>query len=275
MAKARNGRAVEEEEVEEVPPSDEEPVEGDEEEEEYEIEAILDAKIDCFPGNKLGYLVKWKGYSEEHNSWVSQDDAINCNDLIQDYWDKQKKEKTAPSKKGTTVSATTRKSEAPSASTKTSSTAASRKRATPEDEPESISAPAKKRGRPPKQPQPVSESEDDAPVAKTTTKRARPGPMKAATKAKDSDAMDEDEPERSYYNMAHSKYKDLRSWEDMIDHIDTVERTDDGKLIVYFMLNKKHGGKLCREESSLCRQKFPNLLLDFYEHNLRWRPFES
>lgn len=24
---------------------------------------------------KLGYLVKWKGYGDEHNSWVSQDDA--------------------------------------------------------------------------------------------------------------------------------------------------------------------------------------------------------
>jgi hypothetical protein len=38
---------------------------------EYEVEAILDKKRKKI-GNKLveHYLVKWKGYNEEHNSWV-------------------------------------------------------------------------------------------------------------------------------------------------------------------------------------------------------------
>lgn len=49
MAKARNGRGVDEDEVEEVPPSEEEKS-GDEEDEEYEIEAILDAKQNTFEG---------------------------------------------------------------------------------------------------------------------------------------------------------------------------------------------------------------------------------
>lgn len=49
MAKARNGRSVDEDEVEEVPPSEAEKS-GDEEGEEYEIETILDAKQGTFEG---------------------------------------------------------------------------------------------------------------------------------------------------------------------------------------------------------------------------------
>ncbi|GJE91261.1 Chromo domain-containing protein [Phanerochaete sordida] len=271
MAKARNGRAVDEDDVEEVPPSEEE--QGSEpEEEEYEIEAILDAKQDAFEGGKLGYLVKWKGYPIESNSWVSEDDAINCQDLIDAFWSGQKKKasqkKAAPAPAA--ASAAPRKSQvASAASTKPNSAAPSRKRTTPEEEPETISAPPKKRGRPAKLSKPVvSDSEDEAP-AKVPAKRGRPSTQAAR---KDSDAMDEDE-EPVYFDMQQVKYRDLDSWENIIDHVDTVERRDDGKLIVYFKLNKKHGNKLCREESSLCREKFPNLLLDFYEHNLRWRPF--
>ncbi|EKM50512.1 uncharacterized protein PHACADRAFT_263842 [Phanerochaete carnosa HHB-10118-sp] len=262
--KVKISRAVDENEVEEVPPSEEEGQNGEQEEEEYEIEKILDAKPGTFEGGKLGYLVKWKGYEETHNSWVSEADAINCQDLIQDFWNKRGKKTEKPSpKKPATASVTS--------GTKSSSTTASRKRATPEDEPNTISAPPKRRGRPPKQ-KPVSESEDDAPAAKAPAKRGRPSMQVAATqKVKDPDAMDEDE-DQAYFNMGI--YKDMSSWESLIDHVDTVERMDDGKLIVYFKLTKKHGNKLCREESRLCRQKFPNLLLDFYEHNLRWRPFE-
>lgn len=71
------------------------PEDGDGDDEEYEIEAILDAKHGAFPGvcflfnalkslvvycftrrqNTIGYFVKWKGYGDEHNSWVNQQDA--------------------------------------------------------------------------------------------------------------------------------------------------------------------------------------------------------
>lgn len=68
--------------------------EVDEEEEEYEVEAILDAKRgavtkvslgittkkrnSCVHPNlqgEWGYFVKWRGYGDEHNSWVDQKDA--------------------------------------------------------------------------------------------------------------------------------------------------------------------------------------------------------
>lgn len=158
--------------------------------------------------------------------------SSNCQDLIDNYWSRQNKkgEKPGP-KKPASTSAAPRKSESLSSTAKPSTNAAIRKRATPEDEPEPISAPPKKRGRPPKQ-KVVAESEDDVPATKAPVKRGRPS-SQAAKKVKDSDAMDEDEGER-YGDM--TKYKDLISWEHLIEHIDTVERRDDGKLIVYFKL---------------------------------------
>ena len=40
--------------------------------EEYEVEEILDSRK---WGRGLQYLVKWKGYTEENNSWVDEKDA--------------------------------------------------------------------------------------------------------------------------------------------------------------------------------------------------------
>ncbi|KIJ65210.1 hypothetical protein HYDPIDRAFT_89232 [Hydnomerulius pinastri MD-312] len=65
--------------------------EGDGEEEEYEIELIIDAKKGQFPNGRMGYFVKWKNYPEEHNSWVDERDAGNAQELIDQYWARQKK----------------------------------------------------------------------------------------------------------------------------------------------------------------------------------------
>ena len=39
---------------------------------EYKVEKILDSRLFR---HKLQYKVKWKGYGEEHNSWVDEKDA--------------------------------------------------------------------------------------------------------------------------------------------------------------------------------------------------------
>ena len=50
------------------PPPPPEIVDG---EEHYEIERILDSRLTC---DRLHFLVKWKGYGYEENSWIPKED---------------------------------------------------------------------------------------------------------------------------------------------------------------------------------------------------------
>ncbi|KAJ7132365.1 hypothetical protein C8R44DRAFT_48979 [Mycena epipterygia] len=234
--------------------------EGEEEEEEYEIEKILDAKKGQFEKNKLGYFVKWKGYSDEHNSWVIEEDAANAKDLIEQYWAENKKK--APSKKAASESAPPASAAAKKA----------RKSITVDDasdaERGSASAPPKKRGRKSQSAVKATENggddnDDDARPAKK--------PRKTAEKEKDKEKGKklksvEPLPEEDEIGDM-SKHMHVPAWDHLIRHIDTVERVDD-TLYVYFTLNS---GERIKEDSKKCSDKFPRKLIEFYESNLRWK----
>jgi len=52
-------------------------------EEEYIVEEILDSCLRC---NKLEFLVKWEGYTNENNSWEPEDNCKNvCNTIAAFY----------------------------------------------------------------------------------------------------------------------------------------------------------------------------------------------
>ena len=53
-------------------------------EEEYEVEAILDTRRHG-RGQKLQYLVHWKGYPNSNNSWVNHSD-LNAPELLKEYY---------------------------------------------------------------------------------------------------------------------------------------------------------------------------------------------
>ncbi|KAH9940874.1 uncharacterized protein BXZ73DRAFT_98706 [Epithele typhae] len=216
---------------------------GSGDEEEYEIERILESKMGVFPEGRKGYLVKWKGYDDTHNSWVDERDAEGASDLIKAFWEREgakKKAKGKPAPKPRkSVAASDSEEEAP---------------------------PAKKRGRPPKS---ASRRRGGRREMETTTTRTQEA---AAQKKTAAAVVDDDSDEGSYADMK-KLFKSAPSWEPHVEKVDTVERTNDGNLVVYFTL--KHSMGHGRESSTICKDKMPRKLIEFYEGNLRWKPAEE
>ncbi|TFY83655.1 hypothetical protein EWM64_g359 [Hericium alpestre] len=221
---------------------------------EYEIEAILDSKRGVFGKGSAGYLVKWKGFGDEENSWVSEEDASNAKDLIDEFWARHAKQKK-----------TARVSEAKPAKGRPPSAKA--------ESPAVEAAPAvKKRGRGrPSKTKPETDEEEEAVPAK---KKSRPSNGTAAKGRTAEASPEEDEsetavPEVTVHPSKSKKYKDVANWERFVEKIDTVERSGEDELLVYFRM--KDIADPCVEVSDVAAKHFPQTLIRFYESNLRWK----
>ncbi|KAJ6568254.1 hypothetical protein DFH09DRAFT_1261316 [Mycena vulgaris] len=239
----------EESEVEDSEPQSDGEGGDDGDEEEYEIEAILDAKKGQFEKNKLGYFVKWKGYTAEHNSWVIEEDAANATDLIKAFWAEREKKK-APKKAPEVASKRSRKSVGDDNASDAGGSASA--------------SVAKKRGR--KSSMKAADPEEDA--ERPAKKPRKTSEKKTLTSGRTAASAEPIPDDSEIGNMAQHMH--APTWDQLIKHIDTVERIDD-TLFVYFTL---HGGERIMEDSKICADKFPKMLLQFYESNLRWKEAE-
>ncbi|KAA1468909.1 hypothetical protein DENSPDRAFT_834397 [Dentipellis sp. KUC8613] len=229
--------------------------EGSEEEAEYEIESIIEAKRGIFGKGIMGYLVSWKGFGPEDNSWVREEDAGNAKDLIEEYWAKTRKAKKASETKPKAPRTSTARASSPVA--------------------ESASTTKKRgRGRPSKTKRDSDEEEEDTSVRARKKSRQSNGGSRAA-KA-DSPAPEESDAGDAIPKHVHpseiKKYSDMTSWERLVEKVETVEKGENDSLIVYF---KMRDLEPCVEPSSLCAKKFPQKLIQFYESSLRWKEAEA
>lgn len=110
------------------------------------------------------------------------------------------------------------------------------------DEDSDVPAPPKKRGKPSKS---VSDDEGHG----KSSKRAKQNASASAASKKKARAPVEEEPEEGYVSM--KQWKNAASWAHLVDHIETVERTEDDDLRVYFVLYVSSNEHVCTSELNI------------------------
>ncbi|KAG9123334.1 hypothetical protein FRC07_015074 [Ceratobasidium sp. 392] len=235
---AKNGKQVAEEVVEEAPVSEQE----EEDEEGYEVESILNAKYAYNKRGKWSYFVHWKGYGSEEDMWIDEDDAGGAEELIQEWHEKNDMPRDGKGKK---KPAAKKPRGSAAAATKDKKRKASSTDGMEVDSPEAEEPPAKKPAKRSTKPAPASPEPEPEP------------------EASDADA------EGDVEFAAMDEFMTKANWEKVIKSIETVEGGNGEPLVA--LITRKDGLK-SKCETAILAERCPQLLIEFYERHLKWRP---
>jgi len=262
------------------------------EEEEYEIEKILDVEVGAIEENpdEICYFVHWKGYSDAEDSWTTEDNAAGAQELIKSFWKTQKRngkpsrqdlldvheaKKARKVKKrkslGTPAAKKPRASQGIDASSEDLGDMASKKSPT-------------KRRRSSKpavmdidDETPAQDEDEDRPLTKkrksTTAVDHANGRSASKRKSGAKDVAPQPHPQGLQGDLIEdtmTRYGKLKSWDDLVRAITTVERREEDNILQIFWTSAD--GYDCLTPSTIFSKKCPQKLIEFYESNLKWRP---
>lgn len=229
--------------------------EEEEEEEEFSVEKVVDKRL---RGGKVEYLLKWKGYSDEENTWEPVDN-MGCPDLIEAF-ERQRKE--AKKKKLSTEEPTKKRSSEDkndaSKEPKSDSTKESKSDAVKESKSDTV----KEKEKNEKIPSKDSHKDSDKDTEKDSTKR----------KSTSKESKDLKEPSKKKPKKAENGDKDSgprgfdRGLE--VEKILGATDTENGELM--FLVKWKNTIEAELVPAKEANLKIPQLVIGFYEARLTW-----
>ncbi|ORY70648.1 hypothetical protein BCR35DRAFT_307957 [Leucosporidium creatinivorum] len=258
-----------------------------EDEEEYEVEKVIDHKR---KKSVISYYVSWVGYPGEL-TWIDEDSAAGCPDLVNAYWKKQplgkqherfpvgSKEEAAALKRAEAEGAGGSKKRRASKVTEDDDEGE-------QEEEEEAPKSRRKSGASTKSNGTSKAAKKESPVKKEKKEKKEPAAKKAKKELKQEEEVAEEEVEEveegdydeaAGHTMSRHDLKyagEEHDWEELVSKVDTVDsEPEDAGL--RFLLIWTEDGTATYVPAADARKRCPQRIIDFFTEHLKFRQTDA